>query len=330
MGTKCLLGPVLSDLEDVGLSGTKVVIATAFYTNQPLQKLQIGAEHLTMLVRLDLHSIEEWARGAIAPDALLQFANRIRDAGTSVNLFVSPAAHAKVYLGQHAFLVGSANLTSRGFSGTGRELLWRDTSPIARKRMATTLKRYQQGMSPLSLIDLEQYIARNIKAARRMAKRIRTPKTNEGRVPSIKNGDRPKRLGQYSQFLNWLCQQSNNNAAQEIFARGNGKGNLSGHIYRNFYGLRQFLLSDPRLMQRFRAEDSNTYKLSADQTAEQQMADFVADGATNEEDFSLEIWKTYLPRECGGRAGAHGGTIGNLNRMLPLVAKYLSREMKKN
>lgn len=329
MGTKCVLGPVLSDLEDVGLAGQHAVIATAFYTKGPLQNLRIQAERLTLLVRLDLNSIEEWARGSIAPDALAEFVRRLSGAGIDVKLFVSRLAHAKAYLGQHGFLVGSANLTSRGFSGIGSELLWGDTSAIARERLAQSLRRYRGGMSALSLSRLEQYVETNTKAVNRLARRVRTDLSDESRVHHIDATSRPTRLGDYDDFLRWLLKRPRNEAAQEIHARGMGKNNLSGHIYRSFYGIRQFLLSDPKLMNRFRVEDANAYRLSADQNVEQQMADFVNYEAADEEDFVLDTWRSYLPKECGGRAGAHGGTIGNLNRMLPLVAHYISERMRR-
>jgi len=122
--------------------------------------------------------------------------------------------------------------------------------------------------------------------------------------------------------LEWLARQKSA-AAAEILARAKGKGNLQGHIHRNFYGLRQYLMARPEEMERFANEDSSFYRLSGDAATEKRLKDFVTHQASNEHDFSLDIWKTYLPEECGGRAGKHGGTIGNLNRMLPLVAKYL-------
>ena len=73
--------------------------------------------------------------------------------------------------------------------------------------------------------------------------------------------------------------------------------------------------------------NSDTYKLSRDATMEQHLNGFVSEFATDEDDFSLDNWKTYLPIECGGRAGRHGGTIGNLNYMLPLVAAYLAHTL---
>jgi hypothetical protein len=76
IGTKCILGPVLSDLDDIGLSGRQVIIATAFYTRRPLERLSVQAERLTLLVRLDVESVEDWARGCIAPDALIPFVER--------------------------------------------------------------------------------------------------------------------------------------------------------------------------------------------------------------------------------------------------------------
>lgn len=87
--------------------------------------------------------------------------------------------------------------------------------------------------------------------------------------------------------------------------------------------MRQLFLADPDARDRFEVESPDLYKLSRDPQMESRIARFVKENAVDETDFRLDVWKTYLPVECGGRAGKHGSTIGNLNRMLPLVARYL-------
>ena len=89
------------------------------------------------------------------------------------------------------------------------------------------------------------------------------------------------------------------------------------------------MLAYPEGYLRFRRENPDSYKLSQDSDTEAQIASFVEQIAQDEADFSLDTWKTYLPEECGGRAGKHGGTIGNLNRMLPLVARYIEESTRR-
>jgi hypothetical protein len=84
----------------------------------------------------------------------------------------------------------------------------------------------------------------------------------------------------------------------------------------------------PETLQSFRRTDPDSYKLSKDPAMEDMLKSFVHDFAVDEASFVLERWRTYLPIECGGRAGRHGGTIGNLNYMLPLVAAYLAHTLK--
>ena len=318
-----VVGPVLDDLHALGFGGRDVFIASAFYSAAPLSSLSISARQIHLMVRLDLRSIEDWVAGRIAPYALLNFVKRYTARGTNVRLMAGKSAHAKVYIGQQGFLIGSANLTSRGLAGIGHEVLWKETSSSAVKSMREGLEEYATHLKLVDLEELEEYIRKNAATVARRAKKERCPEIDESRVPPSA-GDRPTRLGNYADFKDWLDDQPEP-AAKEILARAEGKGNLSGHIYRAFYGLRQFLIARPAELRAFRAKDPDSYKLSADKDIERELRQFVLDEANDEHDFLLDRWKTYLPVECGGRAGKHGGTIGNLNRMLPLVARYLVR-----
>ena len=112
-----IVGPVLQHLLMIGLERGAITIATAFYSSRALSSLSILAESVTMVCRLDLDSTEEWKRGFVAPDTLLSFLHAHHRRGAEALLYAAPTAHAKVYLGNHAALIGSANLTIRGFGG---------------------------------------------------------------------------------------------------------------------------------------------------------------------------------------------------------------------
>src|SRR4051812_14658082 len=112
-----ILGPTLRDVQALGLHGRRVDLATAFYTARALDSLDISAKEVRVLCRVDLQSIDEWSRGYIAPDALLKKIDALTAAGSNVTLFANAQAHAKAYVGSLGALVGSANLTLRGFGG---------------------------------------------------------------------------------------------------------------------------------------------------------------------------------------------------------------------
>lgn len=328
MKPSALVGPILGDIESAGISGNHFILATAFYTAAPLQKIRMGAKKVTLAVRLDCANLTDWIRGRIDPPALLQTASRWAGLGSDVELYVGKDAHAKIYKGEHYALIGSANFTSRGLCGFGHEVMWR--IPMFgedRRGLDAGIKRYLGGLELMRLQDLEQFIDENASFVEEM--RENEPQSEESRPGKLVDAQRPVRLGSYSNFLNWLKTQSTD-AARETLARANGKGNLSGHIYRNYYGIRQYLIYSPERQDRFRKESEDDYRLSLDAITEADIAQFVMKHATDEDDFVLETWKTYLPLECGGRAGKHGGTIGNLNRMLPLVAKYLAARLKRS
>ena len=316
-----VVGPVLQHLRMIGLDKGAVTLATAFYSGRALMSLPIQAESVTVLCRLDLNSTEEWKRGLVAPDALLSFLQAQQQRGASALLYAAPTAHAKVYLGNRAVLIGSANLTMRGFGG-GYEILSRLHGRQALQKTGRALDEYQSSLKKIELDALQEYVETNRGSVRR-AKSRRKQKTDQ--LPQV-NRSVQSHLGSYDHFLNWLKGVSNSGAS-EILERAGGKHNLQGHINRNFHGLRQFFLAFPEAFHRMRSADPDTYKLSKDNEMEGQLCDFVLRFATDEEDFVLDRWKTYLPVECGGRAGRHGGTIGNLNYMLPLVAIYLAHTL---
>lgn len=220
-------------------------------------------------------------------------------------------------------MIGSANLTLQGFGG-GWEMVQTSREPHDIRTVRASLKAYARTLTAFTLEELEAYVAKHkdfVSEFRKKNKRLLY------RDFLTAPATRPPRLGAYAHFLGWVENQPSD-AAKEISARAHGKGNLQGHINRNFYGLRQFLLAYPENLERFRIENPDTYRLSADSATENAIASFVAENAVDEDSFSLNTWKTYLPQECGGRAARHGGTIGNLNRMLPLVARYLAKNTR--
>lgn len=316
-----LVGPILRDLVGLGWGGDSVILATAFYSARALQSLHVSAARVQVLCRLDRDDAQEWANGVVAPDALLERLRSLERYGALVDLRIHKFAHAKVFAGADGVMIGSANLTLQGFGG-GWEVVRTSSDPDDIRILRAGLRTYARTLDAFTLDELESYVARHKTFVREFRKTYRRFHYRDRVTAPVA---RPPRLGAYADFLKWVKRQPGD-AAGEIYARAHGKGNLQGHLSRNFYGLRQFLLAYPESLDRFRAENSDTYKLSVDAQTEYDMATFVSENAADEDAFSLDVWKTYLPKECGGRAGKHGGTIGNLNRMLPLVARYLAKK----
>jgi hypothetical protein len=93
----------------------------------------------------------------------------------------------------------------------------------------------------------------------------------------------------------------------------------------NFHGIRQFLLAHPTEARTLRRADPSAYRLFRDRTMEQALKQFVINEAIDEGGLKVNTWRTYLPEGSGGKPKSGGGTSGNLNRMLPLLARYLKR-----
>jgi len=311
-----IVGPILPHLHSVGMDGPQIVLATAYFSRRALLSLRTLASRVRFFCRLDIQSADEWVNGYVDPPALLEFAQNQKKRGAKIEMFISPSAHAKVYIGNHAALVGSANLTLRGFGG-GQEIIYRVVNAGIIRQLLRTVDIYSEDFDQLSLKELDEYIERFKSTVPSHPKQ----RYGEDQLPRFRRS-RHIHLGDYADFLKWLSRR--NDSAREILLRAQGKHNLSGHIDRNFHGLRQLLLVYPEMLRRFEHEDPDIYKLNRDSVTEEIIKEFVTRHAVDEDRFRLDIWRTYLPIECGGRAGRHGGTIGNLNHMLPLVARYLS------
>ena len=315
-----IVRPCLQHLHTIGLDQGAVTLATAFYSRRPLEALRIQAESVTVLCRLDINSTGEWKRGLVAPDALLSFLQKQQQRGANALLYASPTAHAKVYLGNYAVLIGSANLTMHGFGG-GDEIVSRLHGRQALQEASRALDEYQSSLKKIEIDALEEYVEKN----KHCVQQYKIEKEKLNQLP-IANWNTRLHSCNYDDFLHWL-QNVPKESASTIFRRADGEGNLQGHIHRNFHGLRQFFLVFPEAFDEMLHANSDTYKLFKDEKMVKNIHYFVHQFAMDEEHFVLDRWKTYLPIECGGRAGRRGGTIGNLNRMLPLVAIYLAKTL---
>lgn len=319
--SRIIIGPVASDLQALGDKPEQVALATAFYSRGLLKQIELKTRRLRLFVRLDLLSTDDWVRGVVAPDALLELVKRHEARGVSVRVFINEMAHAKLYIGDRSCLLGSANLTLRGFSGLGHELLWLEDSPMEVAKIWRSVNAYSKVFQEIQLHQLARYVDQNAAQVSESAKEMRSVASNEDCLPNISK-PRPARIGTYEDFLVWLVRQKEP-AAKEVLDRAEGKSQLSGHINRNFHGLRQFFLTHSDLIKVASAINPNTYKLSQDKVATTYLKNFVLTEAANEGSFVLDVWKTYLPESCGGKPKSGGGTSGNLNRMLPLVAIFL-------
>ena len=317
-----IVGPILPHLHSVGLNGSELVLATAYYSGRALFSLKPKAPLVRIFTRLDLETAEDWANGYIDPPSLLLFKEQQEERGAVVELFTSRLAHAKVYFGDQAAIIGSANLTLRGFGG-GQEVIYRIVDYDQRIKIVNAMKLYAMNFDQLTSLDLADYIKKYKSQVNSKRKRNRI--MDEDHLPRFRRS-RHFHLGEYSDFLRWLSRKKTAGAI-EIHERADGKNNLSGHIRSNFYGIRQLFLSFPEILNKFALQDPETYKLSKDSDTEMIINEFVEKHAIDEDDFEIEMWRTYLPIECGGRAKRHGGTIGNLNYMIPFVAQYLFRRI---
>lgn len=333
MPGKLVIGPTFRDLQRINFNSPRLIVATAFYSRSGLNAIEGAPRHFDLYCRLDLSDPSDWIAGSIAPDALLDKINDFNGSGLSINVFVHPSAHAKFYVGQGRLFVGSANLTLRAFSG-GPEVLYEITQREEIARFVRGAKRYFALFRPLDKQQLGEFVRKYRSAVSRL-RRQRKIRASEDVIASAVR-DNVSKLGNYSDFLNCLDKQGGD-AAWLILARGSGRdirrdgknyphNNLSGHVRRSFYGIRQYFLRFPGELDRLIRKDPSQYHVFKDDRLKVNLPTFIKNHAVDEADFTVTGWQTYVPRELGGNAGKRGGAIGSLNRMFPLVARYLRQQ----
>ena len=316
-----IVGPTFADLAALDFSGRTAVLASAFYSWGALKQVTVSAQRLLLQVRLDLSRADEWKRGMVNPEALLAFVKRHRQAGVDVDLRVGAVAHAKAYVGRSGSLIGSANLTVRGLSGDGHELLWLEHGAARRRLLMSSLLTYANGMRPLGDADLQSYIDLHWADVRRYRRRHPDQFRETDQDRPAPRASKAPRHGSYGDFLEWLAGRAEA-AAGILRGRGLGDGSLSGHIRRHFFGFRQWFLFDPEVQNWARTLDPDHYVFRKDSQESGWLRDFVLNHAGDEPESTLEQWKTYLHVEAGGYAEGSASS-GNIKRMIPLLARYL-------
>lgn len=313
-------GPTLGLFDRIGLGGPQIVLSTGFYSRGALKSVtaRCSSRELVFMGRLNFDSLKEWVSGSVDPKALLDSIDELRSRNVGVRIFVSPSAHAKLYVGQNGVISGSANLTVRGFGG-GMEIVSLMDRVFRPDALAAT-EDYSRRLQEITRGELASYVTSNLPTVLRLRKRL----PREDRLPRLKPNVPNPRPGSYDDFQRWLL-TLDTDAAQEIYDRAQGKGQLSGHIRHGFYGLRQYLMTYPEEIRYLSRFNPTVYRTLDDPRTEAKLKEFVERNANDEPGFKLDTWKTYLPIELGGRAGRRGGTIGNINRMAPLIARYLSQ-----
>ena len=120
------------------------------------------------------------------------------------------------------------------------------------------------------------------------------------------------------------CASLRGKAPKEVVLRFYGKLNLSGHIRNCYYASQQFLSAHQTIINPISRIPPEKFRLQSSPYKDKWI-NFVKSKNLKDIDevgYSAKSTLKYLPTWLGGTQTKGGATSGNLNRVLPLVARF--------
>jgi HKD family nuclease len=296
-------------------------IYTPFYTAAGLLLLEdfIGRDHckikkLNFSCRITKAA---WIQNSIDPISLRKFIDKFSNC-LEINIAHNDTLHAKGYFAENNGLIGSANLTSQGF-GDGLEFLYSISGSILTKTKSWFNGKIKPLLHPITPAELNSFIGKNINAVIQLQKKYRKLLRQ-----SHKHRGNKAPISSIDVFMDY-CAKLQGAVPNEVVLRYLGKFQLSGHIRNFYYASQQFLSKYPGLISPIRKEPMDEFHLQNSPYIELWKkfinSPFLKD--IEEERYSAKSTAIYLPTNLGGKQISGGAGSGNINRVLPLVARFL-------
>jgi HKD family nuclease len=311
--------PDKNALSVIAKNGVSLNIYSPFYTASGLLLLSNIIKDSGSLKQVNFNCRlrkADWIQGSIDPIALVRltktFSGKIR-----FSFSCDDSLHAKAYYCEKKGLIGSANLTSQGF-GNRLEFLLLISGTI----LGTTKKWFSKHIHPylkrFSQKELAQFIRRNEAEVKKEKEKLKKLKAARSKQRGVKTTYSP-----IDEFMDY-CAGLPGPAAKEVVLRYMGKDQLSGHIRNFYYASQQFLSKYIGLTTRIARKSAQTFRLQEMPFKDQWISFIHSSDLKNIPDANYSAQSTirYLPESLGGKQTTGGAGIGNLNRVLPLVAKY--------
>jgi len=314
--------PVRPDPETLNIivgEGSRVTIFSPFYTAAGLLLFKHLLDKNDSIKEVDFNcrlTKYDWIQGSIDPESLLKIvkssAGRIK-----FNIAHEDTLHAKAYFCEKKGLIGSANLTLRGF-GNGLEFLLLISDSVLKSTKEWLEKHVSPYLEKITLSDLEHFIEKNkteVYEKRRRIKRALNKKIKR-KIASLP-------YPSIDDFIDY-CAKLNRAAPKEIVLRSMGKDQLSGHIKNLYYASQQFFDKYQKLIKQLSKASPDDFRLQ-NAPFKRTWIKFIQSSLLRNilsVGFLAQSTLNYLPSVVGGKQTTGGAGIGNLNRILPLVAKF--------
>jgi len=314
-----MIKPVTPDIEalkTVVKNGSHITIFSPFYTTAGLFIFEKALEVNTSIKEINFNcrlTKHDWIQGSIDPEALVTLRKNLRSK-IKLNISCNDMLHAKAYYNEKIGLIGSANLTSHGF-GNGLEFLLMISGSVLDDVKSWFKTKISSSLREVSFKELEGFIKQNKNEVNKEKKRI-------NRILKRKIA----RLFYFpvDHFIDY-CAKLDGQAPKEVVLRFMGKDQLSGHIKNFYYASYQFLNKNDSLVKPIAKIPPNDFRLQNTPYIDvwrrfvksTEIKDIPSVG------FSAKSTLRYLPVQLGGTQTKGGAGIGNLNRVLPLVARFI-------
>lgn len=315
------VSPNSDSLDSILTNESKITICSPFYTAGGLMLFEELLSQNNSINEINFNcrlNKQDWINGVIDPEYLLGIIEKYRKK-IKFNVSCADNLHAKIYYGEQRGLIGSANLTSKGFGNSLEFLLL-----LSGNTLIPVQKWHKKKIVPflklISLQELKTFVQTNKKEVSKKRKAIiRILKKRQPNVllsfPSIYD------------FIDF-CAKRNDEVAKEVVLRFMGKEQLSGHIINFYYASQQFLNCNKALIKEITATPPGSFRLQK-APFKNDWINFIKSQKLKDiriVKYSRRSTFNYLPKSLGGKQTSGGAGVGNLNRVLPLVAQFMRVE----
>lgn len=315
--------------------GTAVLISAPYYSQEGLGWVRpTPGGHVEFWTRFNPR---DWAAGVCDPPALLRYLENVGE--ERVSLRVHRALHAKIYQVDTTWSwIGSPNLSRAAFTSNIELVAELDAEETESLRNMVNDLRGNLTELPVPIFrayieacndaidqleDSDVWTNDDFEAAVAMADEyLSAPSTLKHRVPIPPLGD----------FISFIEPMDDEVPRTILDHHRNLSGQQrQGHVKQSYYALVRFLSDSTgaQYMSELRAIPLDKYprsKLSA--SFVDAWVTFVDEHAATQDsdlDYSFSILRNVLPEHMGGYLTNGGGGIGTFTRMVPLVARFLSK-----
>lgn len=313
------ISPDKNALKKIIKKGKSLTIFSPFYTRAGLLLLKHLLDENNSIKEINFNcrlTTHDWIQGSIDPISLHSITKSL-SGKIKFHFACNDILHAKVYYCEKKGLIGSANLTSRGF-GTGLEFLLFISGDILERTQEWVNSNISPHLTPISLKGLSRFINKNKTDVEKQKEKIRK---------LIKKKRKPKKIplpiSPIDGFIDY-CANLRGEAPKEVVLRFMGKLNLSGHIKNFYYASQQFLSAHQTIINPISRMSPEKFRLR-NTPYKDKWINFVNSENLKDDPkvgYSAESTLKYLPAGLGGTQTTGGGGIGNINRVLPLVARF--------